>query len=204
MVPFKNGGRYSARSSNWDEIMKKKVNVGLVGAGRWGPNVIGAVNRLGHGRVVKVADPSNQALQRLADRFPSISTSESAEHLIEDSDIDAIAVCTPVETHTSLVRAALLAGKHVFVEKPFGQDYEECSKLCNLAKEKTANSGWACISIQCFYFASQNIFVWRSWKILHLEAHRSAGYVEKRERGLGSYLALFRFLIFFSINYPVR
>ena len=50
--------------------MNEKVNVGLVGVGRWGPNVIGAINRLGHGQVAKVADPSHQALQRLADRFP--------------------------------------------------------------------------------------------------------------------------------------
>ncbi|MAK28649.1 MAG: hypothetical protein CMI22_09875 [Opitutae bacterium] len=155
--------------------MNEKVNVGLVGAGRWGPNVIGAINRLGHGQVAKVADPSHQALQRLADRFPSISTSESAEHLIEDSDIDAIAVCTPVETHTSLVRAALLAGKHVFVEKPFGQDYEECSKLCKLAKERRLQ-----IVVGHVFLFNESILHLKDiiqsgdlGEILHLEAHRS-------------------------------
>lgn len=155
--------------------MNKKVNVGLVGAGRWGPNVVGAINRLKNGQVLKVADPSQLALQRLADRFPSVATTESPVNLMQDSEIDAIAVCTPVEAHYSLVQEALLNGKHVFVEKPFGQDYGECVNLCKLAKKK----GLQIVVGHVFLFNASILHLKEIicsgdlGQILHLEAHRT-------------------------------
>src|SRR6056300_869470 len=114
--------------------MGQIIKVGLIGAGRWGPNVIGAINRLNEAKLLKVADPNQEALSNLNLRFPGVTTSHSPTEIFKDDQIDAVAICTPVETHTELVKSALESGKHVFVEKPFGHDTKTCESLCLLAK----------------------------------------------------------------------
>ena len=131
-----------------------------------GTKRIGAINRLGHGQVAKVADPSHQALQRPADRFLNFDF-ESAEHHMK--------IPISIKLQFAWLKPYLLGTgspfgrKHVFVEKPFGQDYEECSKLCKLAKERLQIVVGQSVFIQWVYFASQRHHsIWRSWEILHL------------------------------------
>ena len=61
--------------------MSKETEIGLIGAGRWGPNVIGAVNRINGANLVKVADANLEALANLKLKFPAISTTQSAKDL---------------------------------------------------------------------------------------------------------------------------
>jgi predicted dehydrogenase len=56
--------------------------------------------------------------------------------LIDSPDIDAIAVVTPVSTHYEIAKKALLAGKHVFVEKPFTQTHAQAEELIDIAAKK--------------------------------------------------------------------
>ena len=155
--------------------MNQIIKIGLIGAGRWGPNVIGAINRLNEAKLLKVADPNQESLSNLNLRFPGVKTSQSPAEIFNDDQIDAVAICTPVATHTELVKSALESGKHVFVEKPFGHDTKECEFLCELAKNKNL----IIVVGHVFLFNASVIALKKIIKsselgqVLHLEAHRT-------------------------------
>jgi predicted dehydrogenase len=151
------------------------IKIGLIGAGRWGPNVIGAIKRLNDAKLIKVADPNIEALTNLNKRFPGIITCSAPSEIFKDDEVDAVAICTPVETHTELVKSAIESGKHVFVEKPFGNDLKECESLCQLAKDKNL----IIVVGHVFLFNSSVLALKKIIKsgelgdVLHLEAHRT-------------------------------
>ena len=155
--------------------VSNETKIGLIGAGRWGPNVIGAFNHINGAKLVKVADPNQEALANLKIKFPEVNTTQSSGEIFEDQKIDAVAICTPVETHTNLVRSALEQGKHVFVEKPFGHDFQECLSLCRLAEEK----GLSIVVGHVFLFNASILALKKILnsgeigEVLHIEAHRT-------------------------------
>lgn len=151
------------------------INFGVIGVGRWGPNVIGAINKINEATLINVADKNKEALSILDTRFPNIGTTQFPSEIFNNKKIDAVAICTPVETHTNLVRSALDQGKHVFVEKPFGHDSQECFSLCRLAEGK----GLSIVVGHVFLFNSSIVALkniiekGELGKILHIEAHRT-------------------------------
>lgn len=112
------------------------LRVGVVGYGYWGPNIVRNLHALDGVRVVRVCDKCPKALQRLKKTYPSVSVTEDVHELLTATDIDAIAVVTPVRTHHALARAALENGKHVFVEKPFTATTAQAEELIELAERK--------------------------------------------------------------------
>ena len=110
------------------------VGVGVVGLGYWGPNLARNLYELECSELVAVCDSDLERLE--ADpaplrRRPHRTT--SLDQLLADDEIDAVALATPVSTHFSLGRAALEAGKHVFIEKPLAASSAECLDLIKLA-----------------------------------------------------------------------
>ena len=105
-----------AKQEQRGEVM---VKFGVVGYGYWGPNVVRNLDRLDTAEVVAVCDKSPAARKKVAKLYPDVLVTEDANELMTSPDIDAIAVVTPVWTHYELAKAALLNGKHIFVEKPF-------------------------------------------------------------------------------------
>jgi scyllo-inositol 2-dehydrogenase (NADP+) len=73
-----------------------------------------------------------------------ISTVRSLQELVSREDVDLVVVCSPIEFHYQHARAALLAGKHVLVEKAFCSTSEEAAQLLDLAK----TSGLVCMPYQ--------------------------------------------------------
>jgi predicted dehydrogenase len=110
------------------------VNVGVIGYGYWGPNIVR--NFSGHQdcKVVAVCDKSAAALGRAASRHSGIRTTTDANDILTSADIDAVAVVTPVSGHYPLAKKALENGKHVFVEKPFTATSAEAEALIELAE----------------------------------------------------------------------
>jgi predicted dehydrogenase len=155
--------------------MNKTIRVGLIGTGRWGPNVIGSLRRVDGASIHHVADLNEDSLRFLNARFGDLKTTTNPEDILSNESLDAIAVCTPVETHLELVEKALERGKHVFVEKPFGRDTEYCLKLCKLAEEK----GLVIVVGHVFLFNAtivslkQIIDSGELGEIQHMEAHRT-------------------------------
>jgi predicted dehydrogenase len=110
------------------------LRFGIVGWGYWGPKIARNLDSLSHASVGMVADLDMHRLTSIAVNQPWIQTTTNVEDLL-NSDLDGIVIATPVQTHYRLAKAALLAGKHVLVEKPLTASVEEAEELVYLAKE---------------------------------------------------------------------
>jgi predicted dehydrogenase len=113
----------------------KPVNFAVAGLGYWGPNLVRNLWEIDGAQVAMVCDPNPEARAPIARRYPSIRPVATFEEALEDPGIDAVAIATPVHMHYAMARAALLAGKHVFVEKPMASTTDECHELMALATE---------------------------------------------------------------------
>lgn len=113
----------------------EQIRIGVIGAGRWGPNLIRNFHLDSRSKVICVADTMASRLKLLSDRYPGMSVVESANQVIENPDIDAVVISTPTATHFELAQAALRNKKHVFVEKPLATTVEECQALEKLSNE---------------------------------------------------------------------
>ena len=111
------------------------IKIGVIGCGYWGPNLIRNFNNTPGCEMVICCDMQDERLERIKSRFPGIKTTKKHEDLL-NSDLDAVAIATPVWTHYPLAKSFLEAGKHVFVEKPLTPSSEECLELIELAEEK--------------------------------------------------------------------
>jgi len=94
------------------------IGVGVIGYGYWGPNLARTVAENDGCRVVAIGDRSGAALQRAHKRYPTARLLSDWHDVVEDPQVDAVMVATPVSTHFDIALAALQAGKHVLVEKP--------------------------------------------------------------------------------------
>ncbi len=112
------------------------VTVGIIGYGYWGPNLVRNFFSLSNCRVKAVADARSQRLEHLAKIFPSVAGVTDADAIINDPEIDAVIIATPVFTHFPLAQKALQQGKHVLLEKPMTSTVEEAETLINLALQK--------------------------------------------------------------------
>jgi predicted dehydrogenase len=112
------------------------VKFGVVGYGYWGPNVVRNLDRLESAEVVAVCDKSPAARKKVAKAYPDVLVTDDSAELMSSPDIDAIAVVTPVWTHYELAKAALLNGKHIFVEKPFTSNADQAQELIELAAQR--------------------------------------------------------------------
>ena len=112
------------------------VNIGIIGYGYWGPNLVRNFAAQAEGKVVKVADARPERLNLLHKNYPSIQGVKTAEEIIQDTGIDAVVIATPVFSHYPLAKAALLNGKHVMIEKPMTASVKEAEELIELAESK--------------------------------------------------------------------
>lgn len=112
------------------------LKLGVIGYGYWGPNIVR--NFSGHSdcKVVAVCDKNPAALSRVVSRHPGVRVTTDADDILRSSDIDAVAIVTPVSWHYPLAKKALENGKHVFVEKPFTATSVEAEELIELAEQK--------------------------------------------------------------------
>lgn len=116
--------------------MNRKVNVGIIGAGR-----IGKVHaetlafQIAEASVVSIADLRPELAQAVAARcgIPKVAT--EAEEVLADGSIDAVLVCSSTDTHADLVIAAAKAGKHIFCEKPVDQGLEKIDRALSAVEQ---------------------------------------------------------------------
>ena len=112
------------------------IKFGVVGYGYWGPNVVRNLDQFDGSEVVAVCDKSPAARKRIHKSYPHIGVVSETADLLSSTEIDAVAIVTPVWTHYELTKAALENGKHVFVEKPFTSDSAQAEELIELAERK--------------------------------------------------------------------
>ena len=110
----------------------KPVRLALVGYGYWGPNLARNFHQLEDAELAYVIDANGAALAK-AQRLYGCATATDIGVALADPSVDAIVLATPARTHYDLGRQALLAGKHLFVEKPLTMDLAEGKALTGLA-----------------------------------------------------------------------
>jgi predicted dehydrogenase len=112
------------------------INVGVVGYGYWGPNVARNFNDTPGARVAAISDADDSSLKRAAQSYPGIRLARNCADLVAESGLDVIAIVTPVSSHFEIAKAALLNGKHIFIEKPFTASVAQAEELIELADRK--------------------------------------------------------------------
>jgi predicted dehydrogenase len=112
------------------------INIGVVGYGYWGPNLVRNLAETPGATVAAVADLDLSKLATLQRRYPAIKATNDFNELLADPSIDAIAVATPVHTHFELGLAALRAGKHVWMEKPMTERSSQARQLLDEAERR--------------------------------------------------------------------
>jgi predicted dehydrogenase len=123
-----------ARRRTRDE--DEPVRVAVVGLGYWGPNLVRNLQECPDAALVCICDRREEPLARMARRYPAVDTTTALADVLGDDRVEAIAVATPVSSHFPIARAALEAGKHVFVEKPLAGSSKDAIELSRLADER--------------------------------------------------------------------
>src|ERR1700730_15791656 len=124
----------SLNSPMKSEAGKEMIRVGVLGYGYWGPNVVRNFHGQERSKVVAVCDQNPTSQRRVHQAYPNVRVMGDSKDLLTASDIDVVAVVTPVWTHYELAKAALENGKHVFVEKPFTCTTAQAEELIELAE----------------------------------------------------------------------
>jgi len=114
-------------------VSARPLGVALVGYGYWGPNLLRNYMELPEAQVKWVCDLRPERLAKVDARFPGIQLGADCAEALADPAVDAVLVATPISTHHAVAKAALEAGKHVFVEKPMTADAAQARELIELA-----------------------------------------------------------------------
>src|ERR1700726_2201378 len=112
------------------------IRVGVIGYGYWGPNIVRNFQGHEEAEVVAVCDKSPKSLARLRRAHPEVPVTSDQMEVLTSTQVDVVAVVTPVWTHFELAKLALENGKHVFVEKPFTCTAAQGEQLIELAERK--------------------------------------------------------------------
>ncbi len=116
--------------------MSTKINVGVVGCGYWGPNLIRNFAALPDCRLRAICDLSPDRLRHIQNLYRDVEAYSDFGRFLSHGRLDAVVVATSVGLHHRMAKAALLAGKHTLVEKPLASSSAECEELVELARER--------------------------------------------------------------------
>lgn len=112
------------------------INVGIIGCGYWGKNLIRNFIEAKNCWLSTICDSNEELLQKVKSRYPSLTALTDYRKLIASKDINTIVIATPVSQHYPLAKEALLAGKHVLVEKPLAASAAHVEELIALAEKQ--------------------------------------------------------------------
>jgi len=114
--------------------MSKMNKIGIIGIGNWGKNLVRDFSKISD--IKKCTSNGNiQNIKWLKKNYPSIHYVDNYKEIFNDEEINAVIISTPIKTHYTLVKKALLAKKHVFIEKPLCSKVAEAEELIQIAKK---------------------------------------------------------------------
>lgn len=116
--------------------MTRPINVGVVGCGYWGPNLIRNFRALPDCELKLMCDLDEKRLKHMRSLYPEIEVDTDFDHMLNGANLDAVVIATSVRSHYRMARASLEAGKHTFIEKPMASSAGECEELVDLAQRK--------------------------------------------------------------------
>jgi len=112
------------------------INVGVIGCGYWGPNLIRNFYGQPEANLATISDLDEGRLNHVGLLYPNTKKTTDYKEIINDPDIQAVVVATPMSSHFPLGKEVLESGKHLFIEKPMATNSDDCRALVALAKEK--------------------------------------------------------------------
>ncbi|HMH44585.1 MAG TPA: Gfo/Idh/MocA family oxidoreductase, partial [Pyrinomonadaceae bacterium] len=112
----------------------KATNIGVIGCGYWGPNLLRNFADNESAQLRWICDVDEERLASMSRRYPMAQTATDYRALVNDPAVDAVAVVTPVATHFTIAKELLRAGKHVLLEKPLAATAREAEELIDLAE----------------------------------------------------------------------
>jgi predicted dehydrogenase len=110
--------------------------IGVVGLGYWGPNLLRVIAEMEGASVTHICDTDADRLARFTRRYPAVRASRDFQDLLDDPEVDAIVIATPVFTHFDLAARSLAAGKHTLVEKPLAPSSQQADELMAMAEAR--------------------------------------------------------------------
>ena len=112
------------------------VNIGIIGLGYWGPNILRNLTKVYDSNVTYCCDINPSRYDQIKKIYPWIKYTKDSNEIINSSDVDAVAIVTPVNTHYNLVKDALEADKHVLVSKPLTDNISSAEELVEISNKK--------------------------------------------------------------------
>ncbi|WP_028745667.1 Gfo/Idh/MocA family protein [Rhizobium mesoamericanum] len=112
------------------------IGVAVVGYGYWGPNLVRNLAETPGAKLVWVCDLKKDRLAGVQLRYPTVQITDDFDEVLRDPSVEAVAIATPVSAHYMLAMKALMAGKHVFVEKPMASTSEEARRMVDEAARR--------------------------------------------------------------------
>jgi myo-inositol 2-dehydrogenase / D-chiro-inositol 1-dehydrogenase len=116
--------------------VKEHVSIGLIGAGRIGRvHATNIVNRIPNARLVAVSDVYLESAKKFGMDFSIPNVFESHRPILDNPNIDAVAICSASDTHAPLITEAAKAGKHIFCEKPIALELAKVDAALETVKK---------------------------------------------------------------------
>lgn len=114
----------------------KKIKLAIIGLGYWGPNLVRNFSRHEGFEVIVGCDLLDTNLEKIRKEFPFIHLTKKIENVLNNPEVDLVAIATPPETHYSLAKKGLESNKHIWIEKPFTTRHKDANELLIIAKKK--------------------------------------------------------------------
>lgn len=114
--------------------MPKPIRLGVAGCGYWGPNLIRNFRALPGCQLSMMCDLDTSRLRHLQTLYPEVEGATDYAHMLNGINLEAVVIATSVANHYPMAKAALLAGKHTFIEKPMASSAEHCEELVAIAR----------------------------------------------------------------------
>ena len=116
--------------------MKKTIKLAQIGCGYWGPNLLRNFTALTGCEVSHLVETSEERKEFVRNQYPSVDTSLSFEQILNEESIEGLVIATPAGLHFDQTKQALLANKHVLVEKPMAKNVREVDELIRIASDR--------------------------------------------------------------------
>jgi predicted dehydrogenase len=113
----------------------RPTKVAVVGLGYWGPNLLRVLAEQSDVEIAWLCDRDHERLQQYRRRYAGVRATTHFSRVINDPEVDAVVIATPVHTHYDLALEALRAGKHTFVEKPLADSSDLADHLVQVAED---------------------------------------------------------------------
>lgn len=126
--------------------MKSKVNWGIIGAGGIAKRrTLPAMEQVTNGQVIAIMDKNEEVLEELSEKYQIPNTAMEEKELLENKEIEAVYVASPVCYHKQQALEVLHAGKHLLLEKPLAMNAADARQIAEAAKRQNSIAGVAMV-----------------------------------------------------------